>query len=460
MKFCAIICEYNPFHNGHAYLIEKAREVSGCDAILCIMGGNYSQRGEPTIADKWTRAKMAIAGGADAVVQLPTYFCSTNAEVFAKAAIKIALSFENVTHLCFGSESGDIDSIVELATLLHKEPAFFKERIKRNLETGYSLGMSKTKAIEECIDENLVKFTNPKVVKTLLTYPNNILGVEYVKALLAEKDRHVLPLTTKRIEDYVSDDDGEYKISNATTIRNALKNSKRIWNTRKYIPSGPYRILAENLSTVSIPDMNLYGKLAMYKFATTNVNELKANYDVVEGIENKLAQCAKECIDYDNFLEIVTSRRFPLARIQRISVATLLNLRSEFVKHIYDIDYLPYVKVLAVKNDPQIISALNKSKSIVVMRKLDAIRAQQDDYAKILMFAEDRANTLYNMLLSLTKEQRRDRAQTSDIFTKTIFVDKIGKKEDIKSTFDAKLSTTKQKIPKASVEKTTDIDNI
>ena len=125
MKICAVICEFNPFHNGHAYLLERARELSGCDAIMCIMSGNFTQRGEPAIADKMTRANMAIQCGADVVVQMPTYFESTNAEVYAMAGIKIASSFKNVTHICFGSESGDITTIKELATLLAKEPPFF-----------------------------------------------------------------------------------------------------------------------------------------------------------------------------------------------------------------------------------------------------------------------------------------------------------------------------------------------
>ena len=423
MKFCAIICEYNPFHNGHAYQIQKAREISGCEGILCIMGGNFSQRGEPAITDKYTRAKMAIAGGADAVVQIPTYLCSTNAEIFAKTAVKIALSFKNVTHLCFGSECGDINSIVELATLLYKEPAFFKAMIKRNLNLGYSLGMSKTKAISECIDNNTVKFTRPKVVNSLLESPNNILAVEYVKAMLGEKDKHIQPITIQRVNNDDFYNDCDMKLSNATTIRSALHSSKRMWNVRKYIPNVPYKILAERLSTVSIPDMHLYSQLALYKLSTTNANELQSNYDVVEGIENKLIQTARESSNYESFVEMSTNRRFTVARIQRITIATLLNLRSEYVKHIYDIDYLPYVKVLAIKNKDEIISSISKSKSTVVLRKLDAIKAQNDPYAKILMYAEDRANILYGMLLSLNKDQKQDLARTSDIFEKTIFVE-------------------------------------
>ena len=168
MKICAVICEFNPFHNGHAYLLEKARELSGCDAVMCIMAGNFTQRGEPTITDKLTRANMAIQCGADVVVQMPTYFSSTNAEVYALTGIKIATSFKDVTHICFGSESGDITTIKELATLLAKEPAFLKKEIKQNLNDGYSLGISKLRAIQEVIDNGKAIFSHPDQAKKLV----------------------------------------------------------------------------------------------------------------------------------------------------------------------------------------------------------------------------------------------------------------------------------------------------
>ncbi len=147
MKLCAVVCEFNPFHNGHKYLIDKCLEQSGCDAVICIMGGNFTQRGEPAICDKNVRALMALSGGASAVVQIPSYFSSANAEIFAEASIKIATSFKNVTHIAFGSECGDIRSLTELSTFLNNEPEFYKEKIKKNLSDGFSLGRAKTQAL-------------------------------------------------------------------------------------------------------------------------------------------------------------------------------------------------------------------------------------------------------------------------------------------------------------------------
>ncbi len=425
MKFCAIICEYNPFHNGHLYHIQQSLKQSGCDGCLCIMGGNFSQRGEPALCEKYSRAEMAISGGASAVVQIPTYFCTANAEIFAQAAVKIATSFASVTHISFGSECGDIRSLSELARFLLKEPAFFKERIKRNLNDGFSLGRAKTHAIKECIDAGLVKFTHPEIVETLLDTPNNILAVEYLKVLFQSGRTDITPITVKRINELSdtrnSDDEIEYQFSSATAIRESVYRSKRIWNIRKFIPNESYKIFANSLRTIGIPDMEIWGNLALYRFRTASPNDLALNYDVLEGIENKLITAARENIDFPSFVESCTSRRFTQSRIQRIVTACLLNLRAEYVKHIYEIDRLPYIKLLAAKNNKEVLAALNECNTILVTRKTDAIKAQQDPFAKILMFAEDKANNLYSLLMDITKEVQKEFA-ISDIYQKPLFV--------------------------------------
>lgn len=421
MKICAVICEFNPFHNGHAYLLAKAREISGCDAIMCIMSGNFMQRGEPAIVDKTTRANMALLNGADIVVQMPTYFCSTNAEMYALAGVKIASSFDDVTHICFGSESGDIVSINELATLLAKEPPVFKEQIQKNLNSGYSLGISKMRAINELISNGRIVFSHPDVAKTLLNHPNNILAVEYVQAIIKTKSR-ITPLTVKMIKH--GDDENPYKISNGSSIRKSIYESKRIYNIHKFLPTLAYDAMAETLSKCSVPDLKLFGQLALYKISTTNVFALQQVYDVVEGIENRLIQMARENVDCDAFIESASSKRFSINRIKRIILNCLLDIRGEFVQKLYDIDYLPYVKILAIKDKSSILASIKNCKSIVIMRKQDVIVAKKDDYAKVLMYTEDRANALYSQLLDISKEQKHDFNDTSDVYQKPIMVKK------------------------------------
>lgn len=423
MKLCAIICEYNPFHNGHQYHIQESLKKSGCDAVLCVMNSNFSQRGEPTIVDKKVRALMAIQGGASAVVNIPTYFSSTNAETFATAAVKIASSFKDVTHLSFGSECGDIESITELAKFLHKEPPFYKQSIKKFLKEGYSLGTSKIRALAECINKKLAHFTKPKIVLEMLSSPNNILAVEYVRALLKIKNKTITPITIKRQDAYLGYElDIDYKLSTASEIRQAIIKSKHIWNIRKYIPQKSFFVFGNHLKETNIPDYNLWGQFALFKLRTTSSTEIKANYDVVEGFENKLILSARESVTYPQFLERTASRRYSHNRVQRIVTSCLLNLRAEITKQIFERD-LPFIKVIACKNNKHLLASLHNSTSVVVTRKQDAMIALKDSYAKILNSAENRANSLYDLLISTPEEKQLKKAELNDIFEKTIFVD-------------------------------------
>lgn len=426
MKLCAIICEYNPFHNGHAYQIKKSLEESGCDAAICIMNGNFSQRGEPTIVDKQVRAQMAIAGGASAVVQIPTYFASTNAEIFALTAIKIAASFEDVTHISFGSECGDIQSIKELANFLYTEPKFYSDKVKRNLKDGFSLGSAKVKALSACINEKLVCFSNPEVIAELLTKPNNILAVEYVRALLKIKNKKIKPITIKRKNPYNAFDAAEvdFALTDASSLRKSLTKSSRVGKLKKYIPPNSYYLFNEYLKENNLPNKEIWELLTLFKFRTTPAGELQLNYDMVEGIENRLISAARESVEYNQFLELAVSRRYSHNRIQRIVTASLLNLQANVVKKIYEIPFLPYVKVLACKNDNKLLASLhNNTKTIVITRKADVIKAGKDPLAKILMFAEDRANSLYQMLLDINKMKQAKLAAVSDVFIKTDFIE-------------------------------------
>ena len=210
MKILAIICELNPFHNGHKYLIEKAKEMTGCGAVLCIMSGNFTQRGDMCIADKYARAKHAIFGGADLVIQLPSPFAVAPAEIFAKGAIKILSAIPEVTTLAFGCESGNKQDFINSAKLLIGENEKFKSVLNEKLATGESYVKSYSCAFEACAGK-----------KDLLSKPNNILALEYTKAILrTNANMNILPI--KRIgADY---NDGELKenFSSASAIRKNL----------------------------------------------------------------------------------------------------------------------------------------------------------------------------------------------------------------------------------------------
>ncbi len=174
MKICGIICEYNPFHNGHLYLLEQAKAQTNADAIVCIMSGGFVQRGEIAIIDKYTRAKHAILAGADAVIELPTVFATANAELFAKGAVHILSSIPDFSHLCFGAEDENAEKLIKTAKLLLDEPIEISQKIKGELTKGVSYAKARANAWSGIIDEGYI------------SSPNNILALEYVKALLTK----------------------------------------------------------------------------------------------------------------------------------------------------------------------------------------------------------------------------------------------------------------------------------
>ena len=167
MRVLGIICEYNPFHNGHAYQMRKAREESGADALICVMSGHYTQRGEPAIVDKWTRTRMAIMGGADLVIEMPTFYAMSGAESFAAAGIKLLLA-AGADVLSFGCEAEETNVLYDLAALLDQEPAAFRQELRRFLRAGESYSVSRMKAASQYIAQ----------AEEILKQPGSILGIE------------------------------------------------------------------------------------------------------------------------------------------------------------------------------------------------------------------------------------------------------------------------------------------
>ena len=167
MNICAIICELNPFHYGHLYIVQRAKELSGADAMMCIQSGHFTQRGEPAVTNKYVRSRMAIEGGFDIVVQIPTAYSCSSAEIFATAGVKIANSFDNVTHLAFGVETANPSLLIEIADFLSNETDEYRATLQKYLDAGNSLPVSRQKAIEEMIKEDKVEFSE---ISETITY--------------------------------------------------------------------------------------------------------------------------------------------------------------------------------------------------------------------------------------------------------------------------------------------------
>ncbi len=341
MKILAIICEFNPFHSGHEYLIEQAKRMSGCDAVLCIMSGNFTQRGEMCINGKYIRAKHAILGGADCVIQLPAPFAVAPAEIFASGAVKILSAIPDIKYLAFGCENADLD-YYKNAEISLNESANFKTLLQNGLNEGDSYVKSYSRAFSSCGGD-----------VRIVRQPNNVLGLEYVKSILKLNSKiKILPI--QRIGGNFSDGTVYENYSSAFAIRNGLNNEK----VKKCVPEFVLNDLPKQFET------NEYENYLRYVLFNSEKSELKRIYGCGEGLENKLKSL--ENMPFVDIIRHTTSKRYSSSRIRRILCANALELYRDDCEKYLSANL--YIKPLAVKRlaADKILSALSKSKYPVV----------------------------------------------------------------------------------------------
>ena len=357
MNVCAVVAEYNPLHLGHVKHLSYIREVLGAKYIVVVMSGNFTQRGEPAVLDKFTRARHAVLAGADLVIELPTVFATSNAEIFAKGAIKTILSLGIADAICFGAESGTKDDFINLAKALNNESKEFKKLLKEKLDSGISL----VKARFETVKELGMDFD-----ESLISTPNNILGIEYVKAILSQKsDIEIYPMIRTG-----NHNDKTFKkgITSASSIRELVKIGK-IKKLKKSMPNFVYRDLT--------PYPFVFEKLIMGALLRSSAEELAEISDCTEGLENRLKALAKDNTSLTSFTEKAVTKRYTLSRINRILIANLLGIKNSFVK---DCLCEPlYAKVLAVNSvKKELITMLSENSSVPILtRKSDYLNLKK-----------------------------------------------------------------------------------
>lgn len=415
MKICAIICEYNPLHFGHVEHIKASKEKSGADAVMCIMAGNFSQRGEPTLFNKYVRAKMAIEAGADIVVQIPTAYACSSAEIFALAGVKIANSFENVTHLSFGCETTNFVLLKELANFLANETKEFKEELQKCLDLGDSIAVGRQKALESLIKQEKVKFSNNVEVLDIIQKPNNILAIEYLKALNRTNSK-IEPIFTQRGNSDYHSADLNGRDTSATAIRMRLYKTNKASSIKKLVPKTSYKIIKNEIKTYGIPSEDLYSDLSLFCVKTKTKEEIKKVYDVAEGLENRLKSSATTIKDLNELLFNVKTKRYTYTRLKRIITHLTLGITADTVKQIYKVDKLPFIKVLAFKADrPELLREVSANTNIII-RNSNVVKNPSEYYSNLAEI-EDRANATYNLLL---KKSKVVPSYAPDLLTKSI----------------------------------------
>lgn len=382
MKICAVVCEYNPFHNGHAYQLAEARRLSGCDQLLCIMSGNFTQRGEMAVFSKFSRARHAVLSGADAVIELPAPFAVAPAELFSEGAIHILSSVPAVETLAFGCESGNKESFLRAATALCREDKEYRAALRENMKGGTSYKVAQVKtalALNEDVDE------------ALLTSPNNVLGTLYCRAIL-KCGAHIEPLPIPRVGGGYADTAPHKSFSSATALRACMRESSR--KNKKILKSNlPPAVCAEPLVADKKSTLE---KILMSALLLKDAEEIAKTPDCSEGLENRLRAMAKSNPDYDDMLAKIVTKRYTLSRLRRILLENALGICLKDVKSYRETPL--YYRVLAVKKESaeEILSALGEGKFSVVARKSDVLSLKKD--AAACFETDVRANDFYNVL--------------------------------------------------------------
>lgn len=355
MNITGIITEYNPFHHGHLYHLNSAKKNTDSHGIICIMSGNFVQRGEPAIIDKWKRAEMALLNGVDLVIELPTFYALSSAEFFAKGSVSILNSIGVVDNLFFGSECGDVNSLYKIAKFLTFESDEFKEIIKENLGKGLTYAKAREIALIEILkDESL---------NTILSSSNNILGIEYIKAIL-KLNSSIKPMTLKREGSNYNDNELNSFFSSATSIRNNLKGNNSLKNLENYMPKPSLDILS-NLKNNKYPfvfseDMYPFIK---YKLLTNCIN-FNNILEVKEGLDNKLIKEIYNSESLEEFILNIKSKRYTYTKISRILAQIFISLDNYDFNSLIDENNL-YARVLAFNDTGKLILKEMKKKSTI-----------------------------------------------------------------------------------------------
>ena len=339
-RVLGIIAEYNPFHNGHLYHIAKSKQETGAEYVIAVISGNFVQRGNTSIINKWKKARMALLNGVDLVIEIPTIYSISSAENFAEGAIKIFNSLGIVDTISFGMESDEISTLNNIANVLYNEPKEYTTILSHELKKGNSYPKARENAL-------LMYLNDIKRYANVMIGSNNILGIEYIKAMRRTKST-ITPIGIKREKVLYNDKYIVDEFASATAIRKMLM-TKQLNDISKVMPRNSYLILGEELKNGHyVVDLSRFEKEIIYTLRKMSTADIAKLPDVSEGLENSIKNAADSCNTLEELINIVKTKRFTQTRIQRILLYALLGIdkkQMEISKRI-----TPYARVLGFNN--------------------------------------------------------------------------------------------------------------
>lgn len=395
MKTVAIIAEYNPFHNGHLYQINKAKSELNADYCVAIISGNFLQRGTPAMWDKYTRAKMCISNGIDLALELPAVYATGSAMDFAMGAVSILDRLNSIDYLCFGAETDDISLLNEISTVIASETDEYKSILKNALAEGKSYPAAREHALAIYLkNKNLIE---------IISKPNNILAIEYLVAL-KKLNSKIKPYIIKREAAMYHDRDLKNGISSATSIRQHINSNTDFESLKSEVPDSVYDIITKT-NNISAPvtenDMSVY-----IQHSLITEKDFSRYYGINESLNNRIKN-SDLLNDYENLIEAITTKNTTKTTVSRGLIHMLLNYTNDNHSEFIENGYAYYANILGFKKESSIlIKTIKESSTIPVITKRADFETELNIYEntnKIIankMHSIDlQATNLYNLIV-------------------------------------------------------------
>ena len=409
MKVTGIIAEYDPFHNGHSYHIKKAKEMTGADAIVVVMSGHFTQRGMPAFFRRDARVRMAVDGGADLVIELPYIYACNSSHEFARGAAGILNGIGCVDALVFGAETDDMDTLGRAARAAAGTDDRSSAYIKEEMKNGVSYPEALTRSVEKIYGAQTA---------AVLREPNNLLGIEYMKAL-RELGSGIKPFIVGRRSaahgeslEMLHERKQEQRIASGTAVRKAVY-AGGARAAEMLVPDTSFSIISgyERSSGFSFTEYrdkikkNMF-ELLKYKIITSDESELAEVYGVTEGLENRLKSCISGAEDIDGLIDSVKSKRYTRARISRTLMHLLINLRTtdfETLRETYCARVLGFSPT-----GGKLLRLMSESSAIPVFSNLSRLDKRSPEAARVLKY-DMRASDVYALLYGSGDAPGRER---------------------------------------------------
>lgn len=398
MKIAGLVVEYNPFHNGHLHHLKRSMELTNATHSIAVMSGNFLQRGEPALFDKFIRAEIAVSNGVDLVVELPTLFACQSAEFFAHGAVSLLNSLNCIDSICFGSEEGNIDLLLEISKILIDEPDEFKSILKEKLDEGILFATARSTALYEYISRNNILNLKEEKLHGILSSSNNILGIEYIKSLLKHKSS-IAPYTITRIQSSYNSNTISSNICSATAIRESLRKGNSLSEISSVIPLETLNLISKHIDNGFNPMFDEFYFDVIRELVARDFDKLSDYFDISEGIENKIYKSIFLTSNLSELQQSIKSKRYTLTKVKRMLNNILLGITKEDMNLVKDINKLPYIRVLAFNDKGrEILKKIKLNSDIIIINKFSNINFNNDPIFETLIKYDIKSTNIYNLL--------------------------------------------------------------